>query len=397
MSVLGSFLTTWSQARATFGHGAPLPGSTVDASSTLQRLEAETRTAAPTSTWAGGAADAYDTKNAEHAGTLAQMAELDVRIGLEVDRSAAVVGDGRVQLDSVKDWVLSVAASVPNDAAGEQMLLPIVGKGCADVADILTSSNGQLAIIAERIRHLGSDYAALGGAVDPIDGIPPPVDPLDEILRKYQVSEDPDGVRDWEPGWPLNALTDPKRVTAAEARILDDMSALELRDMDQIKDAAEVEAKVRFPPQNGVDDTADNHTDAFRHTYWNALMTRRFGEKWTLDFATAHERLPDNPATAEAMDLYNNELGRQIAVSNPDASPAELADLVEQSVDNGDTVIVAPGGDRLAWSNTIPLGETGTTTTATVPGRAPAPTGAGPGGIYDPGKPGGYGTSAGGY
>lgn len=174
MSVLGSFLTTWSQARATFGHGVPLPGSTVDASSTLQRLETETRTAAPTSTWAGDAADAYDIKNAEHAGTLAQMAELDVRIGLEVDRSAAVVGDGRVQLDSVKDWVLSAAASVPNDAAGEQMLLPIVGKGCADVADIITSSNGQLAIIAERIRHLGSDYAALGGAADPIDGFPRP-------------------------------------------------------------------------------------------------------------------------------------------------------------------------------------------------------------------------------
>ncbi|QZT56322.1 DUF6973 domain-containing protein [Mycolicibacterium austroafricanum] len=126
-------------------------------------------------------------------------------------------------------------------------------------------------------------------------------------------------------------------------------------------------------------------------------MTQRFGEQWTRDFTTAHERLTDNPATAEAMDLYNNRLGREIAVANPDATPAELADLVEQAVNNGDTVVVAPGGDRLAWSDAIPLGQAGTTTTATVPGQVLMPTGAGPDGIYDPGQPGGYGTSAGGY
>ena len=61
-------------------------------------------------------------------------------------------------------------------------------------------------------------------------------------------------------------------------------------------------------------------------------MTQRFGEQWTRDFTTAHERLPNNPATAEAMDLYNNQIGRQIAVNNPDASPEQLADLVEQLV-----------------------------------------------------------------
>ncbi len=404
--MLGGFLSTWSQARTTFGEGVPEPGATFDSSAALQQLESQTRAAAPAVVWSGGAADSYDARNAEQARTLARMAELDQLIGAEIDRSAAVVAQGRHRLDAVRDWVLAAAESVPKDAAGEQMLLAIAAKGCTEIAEIVTSSNGELASIAERIRALGAEYAALGGDEKNPDveatgwwkqGDPPPVDPLDEILRRYQVAEDPDGARDWEPGWPLNVLTEPKRVTATEARILDGMSPLELRDLDQIKEAAEVEAKVRFPPQNGVDDTADNHTDAFRHTYWNALMTQRFGEQWTRDFATAHERLPANPATAEAMDLYNNELGRQIAVDNPDATPAELADLVEQAVSNGDTVIVAPGGERLAWSDTIALGEAGTTTTATVPGLAPAPTGAGPGGVYDPGRPGGYGTSAGGY
>ncbi|MGA5545579.1 DUF6973 domain-containing protein [Mycobacterium sp. NPDC051198] len=101
-----------------------------------------------------------------------------------------------------------------------------------------------------------------------------------------------------------------------------------------------------------------------------ALMTQRFGEEWTRDFTTAHERLPNNPATAEAMDLHNNE-----------------------------TVVVAPNGDgeKLAWSDSVKEGEAGCTSKSTVPGQAPTPTGAGPGGIYDPGEPGGYGTSAGGY
>ncbi|MDG4665497.1 EspA/EspE family type VII secretion system effector [Mycobacterium sp. 236(2023)] len=397
MSALGGFLSTWSQARTTFGEGIPESGSAFDNSSALRQLEADTRSAAAGQLWSGAAADAYGDKNARHARSLGQLAELDVRIGVEVDRSAAVVAQGRRQLDSVKDWVVAAAASVPDCTGREQMLLPIVAKGSIEVADIVTSSNGELATIAERIRTLGTEYSALGGAGEPMQGNPPPVDPLDEILRKYQVSEDPDGTREWEPPWPFNMMTDPKHVTAAEARILDDLSPLEMRDMDQIKEAAEVEAKVRFPPQNGADDTADNHTDAFRHTYWNALMTQRFGEQWTREFATAHERLPKNPATAEAMDLYNNELGRQIAVNNPDSTPAELADLVEQSVNEGDTVVIAPGGERLAWSDTIALGDAGTTTAATVPGLAPMPAGAGPGGIYDPGQPGGYGTSAGGY
>lgn len=405
--MLGGFLSTWSQARTTFGDGVPEPGATFDSSSALNRLEADARAAAPGSFWSGAAADAYDAKNAAQVRTLSRMAELDQNIGMEVDRSAAVVSHGRQQLDSVKDWVLAAAGSVPKGTAGEQMLVPIVAKGCSDISEIVTTSNGELATIAERIRQLGTEYGSLGGdepdkdGADPLgwwkQGEPPAKDPLEEILRRYQVEEDPDGTREWEPPFPFNLKTDPKHVTATEARILDDLSPLAMRDMDQIKEAAEVEAKVRFPPQNGVDDTADNHTDAFRHTYWNALMTQRFGEQWTRDFATAHERLPNNPSTAEAMDLYNNELGRQIATSNPDATPAQLADLVEQAVNDGDTVVIAPGGERLAWSDTIALGEAGTTTAATVPGLPPMPTGAGPGGVYDPGQPGGYGTSAGGY
>jgi hypothetical protein len=58
------------------------------------------------------------------------------------------------------------------------------------------------------------------------------------------------------------------------------------------------------------------------------------------------------------MDLYNNEVGRQIAIDNPDASPEELADLVEEAVNNGDTVVIPEGGG-LDYSDQVALDETG--------------------------------------
>ncbi len=51
------------------------------------------------------------------------------------------------------------------------------------------------------------------------------------------------------------------------------------------------------------------------------------------------------------MDLYNNEIGRQIGMANPDASPQELADLVESAVRDGDTVIVTKDGAGVTWSD----------------------------------------------
>ncbi|MCV7288092.1 hypothetical protein H7J87_22480 [Mycolicibacterium wolinskyi] len=405
MGALDGFYTTLSRARATFGEGVPATGEEFDGSARLREMEAAVKAAAPDDRWQGSAADAYAAKNEKHAATYGRLADLDKRMGAEVTNSAAVVAAGRHSLDSLSNWVSDMDTSIPRDQSGDRMRLILAAKGIGQINDVIQQSTDDMDAIARRIEDIRKQYDEIAGkeegaqALDHPLGNPPPVDPLEEIKRKYQVDEDPDGALDWEPGWPWNHLTSPKHVTATEARILDSLAPWELQDLNQTKEAAEVESKVRFPPQNGANDTADNHTDAFRHAYWNALMTQRFGEQWTRDFAEAHERLPGNPATAEAMDLYNNEVGRNIAMANPDATPAELADLVEQAVNRGDTVVVAPNsdGEKLAWSNTVPEGEAGTTSKSTVPGQAPNPAGAGPGGVYDPGQPGGYGTSAGGY
>lgn len=186
-------------------------------------------------------------------------------------------------------------------------------------------------------------------------------DRLAEILKDYQIGEDPGGTHEIDfPAWvdKIAGKEIPNQeLTATEIRMLL-TSPTKVKDVFDIKERASAEAVKRFPPPDGVREI-DNQTDAFRHAYANALMTQKFGEEWTRKFATAHEGRDNNYASSEAMDLYNNEVGRQIAVDNPNASPEELADLVQQAVNDGDTVVIRPDGQGLQWSNSIAPIETG--------------------------------------
>lgn len=74
----------------------------------------------------------------------------------------------------------------------------------------------------------------------------------------------------------------------------------------------------------------DGKADAFRHAYWNALMTRRTSAAFAAQFASAHEVGSTNSAAASAMDLHNNAVGRALAERFPAASDTELAQLLSQ-------------------------------------------------------------------
>lgn len=162
MSALNAFMATWSRARATFGEGTPADGSQFDQSAQFRELQSQVEAAAPGSNWSGAASDSYAEANARQAHKLRNIGELDQRLGAEVQRSAAVVAAGRRDLDAVKQWVSDAAATVPNTAAGQRMLWPIVSKGSAELQDIITRSNGELTSIAGRIQGLGTEYQALG-------------------------------------------------------------------------------------------------------------------------------------------------------------------------------------------------------------------------------------------
>ncbi|MGW0159738.1 EspA/EspE family type VII secretion system effector [Mycobacterium sp. NPDC003323] len=162
MGVLDAFLSTWSNARNTFGQGVPQDGSGFDQSVALTALQQRLDAAAPGARWTGTAASAYDAVNNEHRRVIGALADLDRRLRDQIDMSARVVSAGRTGLDEVRRWVTDAAASVPRNPAGERMLVPIVSKGIGEVSDIVLSSNRELDAIGATIRTLGDEYITLG-------------------------------------------------------------------------------------------------------------------------------------------------------------------------------------------------------------------------------------------
>ncbi|GAB2827225.1 DUF6973 domain-containing protein [Streptomyces daliensis] len=189
------------------------------------------------------------------------------------------------------------------------------------------------------------DYAPPGSRED-----------LDRILREYQVAPDPDGMVDYPRNGALRFLAGGGvTVTSKEADMLDELGISGLQDFQGIRDNAFSSADERFPSK----DKNDDHNDAFRHAYWNALMTKKYGADWTEKYTLAHEAIPGNNPEREAMDLHNNEVGRRVAQANPDASEDELADLIQEAVRGGEMVVVPKGGGRLAFSDQLTPDETG--------------------------------------
>jgi hypothetical protein len=74
--------------------------------------------------------------------------------------------------------------------------------------------------------------------------------------------------------------------------------------------------------------------DAVRHAFWNALSTVRLGETLTKQLTDAHEENAfqySNHYKEKQMDLFNNAIGRQIALGQ-----GKLYQLIEQALANGD-------------------------------------------------------------
>jgi uncharacterized protein YukE len=158
---LEGFLTTWSQARQTFGHGVPAGGSQFDGSAALRLLKEDVESADPGNHWQGGAATSYAAANAGHAQAIGKLADLDARLAAEVDHSARVVASGRAELDNVREWVVSAASWAPSSPAGHAILMQIVSKGLSQLSAVLSKSNGELNVIGARIERIGTEYAGL--------------------------------------------------------------------------------------------------------------------------------------------------------------------------------------------------------------------------------------------
>lgn len=203
--------------------------------------------------------------------------------------------------------------------------------------------------------------------------IPMPSDPeLARILRESQVDASDSTVV-----FPSGALLDtirmyfpdvqPEAMTKEEADALTDLATkppggpLNLKTFYDIQAEAAAAAGTAFPDLSRKEiekSLSDGHADAFRHMYWNARLTQEFGPEWTSEFTKAHEMIGSNPAAREAMDLYNNQLGREIGAQNVDATPEELRQKVLEAINSNSAVVIqgSPESGQIAFSNTVAPG-----------------------------------------
>lgn len=102
---------------------------------------------------------------------------------------------------------------------------------------------------------------------------------------------------------------------------------------------------------NGLNDCSD----AFRHSYWNALNTTSVGISSAILFGAAHKCGSPSSNLGTSMDYFNNEVGRQIGSSNPDATSEMLSSITFQALVDGDLTVISNlrGGGRIGLNSEL--------------------------------------------
>jgi len=78
----------------------------------------------------------------------------------------------------------------------------------------------------------------------------------------------------------------------------------------------------------------NNADDAVRHALWSFEMTKYLGADTAKKYGDAHERTPNNPTGEKAMDLFNNAVGRQLALDAKQSSMS-AREVVMEALKNG--------------------------------------------------------------
>ena len=109
-------------------------------------------------------------------------------------------------------------------------------------------------------------------------------------------------------------------------------------DIEAAANKALSEAQKRF----GKGSLHNGAGDAFRHCYWTALLARDIGKEGALEFTTAHEGKPGNPADEKAMDLHNNGVGADIGAAATNFSDDAVARKCNDALLNNELKILKP-------------------------------------------------------
>lgn len=313
------------------------------------------------------------------ADVLEEMAKLATSLADTIDAEIQTIRDTKAEVESSR-WELYINGDGTVDSRRSNWEIAteffpfgpsaITAKESAELSFEITLQ-GALTKISEADLEGGAKFATLLEKLsDSVKTalVAKPSDPeLAKILEDYQTDSSVGDLQLWPTGWQLEALqrikpgVQPQMLSTEEIAVMSMLLAKKdyagILDQFEMTEQAKEAALTVYP-----DSVDDGQGDAFRHAYWNALMAQRYGPEWTEMYGNAHEKVGGNPPNREAMDLFNNELGREIGTANPDASPEELQQLIKNEIENGNALVLAPppgGGDPvITWSNKVPEGDT---------------------------------------
>lgn len=132
-----------------------------------------------------------------------------------------------------------------------------------------------------------------------------------------------------------------KAMTPAEKAVLTAMavhSPVKVVLVKASKDKAYNETTQRFG-YNGHNDKSD----AFRHCFWSATLSRDIGYFWAKAFTDAHETATGQPVAEKEMDLHNNGVGLDLGFHYfiPD-SDKSLSQQCYTALQGGKLKVIAP-------------------------------------------------------
>jgi hypothetical protein len=139
----------------------------------------------------------------------------------------------------------------------------------------------------------------------------------------------------------MGAYEEFTELTPAEKAVIAAMAAttpVSLIFLQNSKKKSYNEATKRFG-FNGHND----RSDAFRHCFWSATLTREIGIIWTKLFTDAHETKEGQPAAEKEMDLHNNGVGMNIGFFSPFwDSDSVVSDKCFNALNEGKLKVIAP-------------------------------------------------------
>ncbi|MED1862538.1 hypothetical protein P4V41_03535 [Fictibacillus nanhaiensis] len=104
---------------------------------------------------------------------------------------------------------------------------------------------------------------------------------------------------------------------------------------------------------SGYSGAHNGKADAFRHSFWNALMSESIGTGQAKEVADIHEEYNEGPQIEHDMDYFNNSKGRSaftaLENSGSSTSEANLKKRIKSDIDAGKMKYIKSG--KLVYTN----------------------------------------------